>query len=1140
MCNVNIVTGEVTQSVTDFFLPGIIPLHFVRKYSSMSRRAASLGFGWTHNLDISLMVSQDDGLLTYDNGRTVALPLPPVAAEIPAWTSTLTVARTVDLIVIAEADRNRLFFVRPMHPSQAWLLARKEDAYGNAIRFAYDSQRRLIGLVDTLGRLVSFQYDQRGRLIEVRLGPSDRSTTKSLVTYGFDDADDLVAVVDGSRTPCRYAYHDHLLTCVTNRIGGHLYYQYDRERRGVRTWRDGGTHYREIRYHPARLTTAVTDSRGYTTLYRSNGKGFTEEEVDPVGRMKRDVYDAEGNLLLNNSAAGGLQEVFVRDKSSNLVRLITNSGEVRFQLNSMQQPVSITNAEGKTSQYEYDHAGSLTRSVSPRGAVWGFSYDRHGRLERTVDPLGHDVAHRRTENPTTVTDEDALGVLARRVFDFEGRLVAFENGSGHRTTIQYDQAGNPATVTYPDGSQESYTYDAEGNTLSFTDGTGLTTRYEYDLNHSLVAIIDPRGARLSLQYDTEENLIAVTNTRGERAELVYNELGQQIQTSYFDGTVERYEYDDRDRLIRIRTEQGEPIVDLAYDDANRLVSKKWADGKEVRIGYGSQNQIVSMAGADMDLEYEWDADNQITSERIGDVLLTSEYDLAGNRVALRTSQGREIRYDWDLRGRLVRIADSQRHVYEYSYNPSGCITEARLPSGLVQRFDYDRLDRMVGRAVIKDDGTTVTRRSFQYDGQSRVSATQDSHRGSVAYRYDDQEHVVDVIKDGQLAEHYDYDGEDNLLAKRDGSPVVLDSGSRVIRAGADQYRYDAFGNLIAKRDGTGEVRYEYNLDGQLVRVRDSRGDIFEFLYDPTGRRVAKLHNGRRTSFLWDGVALLEERIDGGQAREFLFMPGSFFPVGQTQEGEHYSYSFDQLGTATDLFDSRGESAWGVEYTAFGEVRSVLHARVESPFRFLGQYSDAELGLSYTRYRYYDPELGRFTSPDPIRLSGGPNLYRYVINPLNWVDPFGLAPCVLRPKCSWSKKQQADFQMKAKQWQDLVDSRATGIRAKEDCEARKVAKDIYNDCRDNKGYEDKLPKLIETSSKCSNQQADHKREVIAKGKEKDCDNLQPLNESVNKSIGSTIGKCLGKAPITSITIITSMVPGKKTGCRPGGKKCPDLD
>jgi hypothetical protein len=104
----------------------------------------------------------------------------------------------------------------------------------------------------------------------------------------------------------------------------------------------------------------------------------------------------------------------------------------------------------------------------------------------------------------------------------------------------------------------------------------------------------------------------------------------------------------------------------------------------------------------------------------------------------------------------------------------------------------------------------------------------------------------------------------------------------------------------------------------------------------------------------------------------------------------------------------------------------------------------------------------------------------------------------------------------------------------------VAKDIYNDCRDNKGYEDKLPKLIETSSKCSNQQADHKREVIAKGKEKDCDNLQPLNESVNKSIGSTIGKCLGKAPITSITIITSMVPGKKTGCRPGGKKCPDLD
>ncbi|MGK2976933.1 RHS repeat-associated core domain-containing protein [Klebsiella michiganensis] len=32
--------------------------------------------------------------------------------------------------------------------------------------------------------------------------------------------------------------------------------------------------------------------------------------------------------------------------------------------------------------------------------------------------------------------------------------------------------------------------------------------------------------------------------------------------------------------------------------------------------------------------------------------------------------------------------------------------------------------------------------------------------------------------------------------------------------------------------------------------------------------------------------------------------------------------------------------------------------------------DAESGLYYNRYRYYEPELGQYLSPDPIGLAGG--------------------------------------------------------------------------------------------------------------------------------------------------------------------------
>ncbi|WP_177342387.1 RHS repeat-associated core domain-containing protein, partial [Pseudomonas sp. ICMP 3272] len=48
------------------------------------------------------------------------------------------------------------------------------------------------------------------------------------------------------------------------------------------------------------------------------------------------------------------------------------------------------------------------------------------------------------------------------------------------------------------------------------------------------------------------------------------------------------------------------------------------------------------------------------------------------------------------------------------------------------------------------------------------------------------------------------------------------------------------------------------------------------------------------------------------------------------------------------------------------------------------------GLHYNTFRYYDPEIGRFITQDPIGLSGGDNLYLYAPNPTVWADPLGLA------------------------------------------------------------------------------------------------------------------------------------------------------
>jgi RHS repeat-associated protein len=109
----------------------------------------------------------------------------------------------------------------------------------------------------------------------------------------------------------------------------------------------------------------------------------------------------------------------------------------------------------------------------------------------------------------------------------------------------------------------------------------------------------------------------------------------------------------------------------------------------------------------------------------------------------------------------------------------------------------------------------------------------------------------------------------------------------------------------------------------------------------------------------------------------------------------YYYHADHLGTPQALTDAQGQLALEMDYQAWGEAREVIteaaaSAGIRNPSASSGQYHDDESGLHYNRYRYYDPEIGRFISRDPIGLMGGINIHSYAPNPVEWVDPLGLA------------------------------------------------------------------------------------------------------------------------------------------------------
>ena len=104
----------------------------------------------------------------------------------------------------------------------------------------------------------------------------------------------------------------------------------------------------------------------------------------------------------------------------------------------------------------------------------------------------------------------------------------------------------------------------------------------------------------------------------------------------------------------------------------------------------------------------------------------------------------------------------------------------------------------------------------------------------------------------------------------------------------------------------------------------------------------------------------------------LDVPLSAFDLA---ENKTYFYHTDANKNVTELTDCEGAVVAHYEYSPFGMVTKLSgDYAATNPFRFSSEYYDSETGLVYYNQRYYDPQLGRWLSRDPIEEEGGLNLY----------------------------------------------------------------------------------------------------------------------------------------------------------------------
>ncbi|MEB6587829.1 RHS domain-containing protein [Pseudomonas asiatica] len=354
--------------------------------------------------------------------------------------------------------------------------------------------------------------------------------------------------------------------------------------------------------------------------------------------------------------------------------------------------------------------------------------------------------------------------------------------------------------------------------------------------------------------------------------------------------------------------------------------------------------------------------------------------------------------------------DLHREVYRTQGKLTSCFgydAMGRKAWQYASTLPADKLSQVhntgINTSLLVEHAYNPIHRRYQYDPAGELVRTLDKLRGEIKYEYE---------ANGQLrsrdtgslvgSEEFRYDAAANRL-DFNARQFAKFRDNRITHWRDQEYRYDPWGNLIEKYSGHSKLQhFTYDCENRLVRaetyVSGKLESTGQYRYDSLGRRVAKQAeiNGEveHKRFLWQGLRMLREETPG-QSILYLYEPGSYAPlarVDQTEGEEQKLYYFhtDQIGTPLELTDSDGTIVWQATYRSWGTVEHLAVSEVEQNLRFQGQYFDGETGLHYNTFRFYESEVGRFITQDPIGLEGGFNLYLYAPSPILWLDPMGLA------------------------------------------------------------------------------------------------------------------------------------------------------
>ncbi|WP_367539544.1 DUF6531 domain-containing protein [Streptomyces globisporus] len=1028
---VDVATGEMTLPQTDLALPGVLPLVLRRTHLSGYRYGQWFGRSWASTLDERIELDPLGGgaVWSREDGSLLVYPRLPLAEDddgvlpvegprLPLRHGGQSNGETTYLVTDPRSGLTRSFRGGPYNASPAYWLREIEDRNLNRIDFARLGDGSPTAVVHSGGYRLAVAVED-SRIRELSLRTPDGPVT--VMRYGYDPLGNLDAVINSSGLPLRFTYDpDDRITSWTDRNDSTFRYVYDDAGRVIRTVGPDGYLSSTFAYdvHPETgdRVTRYTDSLGATKVHQFNDQLQAVAEIDALGGVTHRGFDRYDRLLSRTDPLGRTT-TYTYDDRGNPVRVEHPDGtDARIEYNELNQLATVTGPDGATSRQEYDDRGNPTLFTRPNGTTTRLSHGPQGQLIGVDDSLGALDRLRCDAAGLPLAVRGPLGTVTRYIRDAFGRPVRITDPQGRTTELEWTVEGKLARRTDPDGSQQSWTYDGEGNCLVHTDVAGGETRFEYT-HFDLVSVrTTPGGARQEFTHDTELRLTRVTNPQGLTWDYTYDAAGRTSAETDYDGRTLRYSHDSCGQLIS-RTNGLGQTVRYERDLAGRATAKD-ADGSVTRFAYDIHGRLASAAGPDSELSYVRDSSGRVLREVCDGRELVNTYDETGRRTRRVTPSGAVSSWSFPA-GRTAELTASG-HRLGFHFDETGRETARRIGDALTVDLAYDPAGRLIDQLVRTTGDRVLQRRTYTYRPDGHLASAEELTGGRKRLEVSGDGRVTGVTAEN-WSERYAYDEAGNQTsASWPGAGVASGpreyAGTRITRAGRVRYEHDAQGRVILRQKTRLSRKpetwhYGWDAEDRLVLVTTPDGTRWRYLYDALGRRSAKQRLAEdgatvveEVTFTWDGDTLCEQTTSTTGSPDSVALTwdhDGVKPVTQVErrlvdqaevDSRFFAIITDLVGTPRELVDEQGEVAWRTRSALWGATSWNRDADAYTPLRFPGQYFDPESGLHYNRHRHYDPESGRYLSPDPLGLTPAPNAVTYVDDPTLWIDPLGLAGC----------------------------------------------------------------------------------------------------------------------------------------------------